>query len=87
MNPEDAAERGLAEGDSVQAFNMLGEVQCRLRIAPELRIGVVSLPKGIWRRATLNEAVGNALVPDGVTPVSGGACYNDARVQVERLRE
>jgi len=50
-----------------------------------LRPGVVSLAKGIWRRATLNGMAGTALVPDRVTPVSGGACFNDARVQVERL--
>ena len=85
LNPEDAAARRLSEGDTVRVFNPLGEVHCRLKLDPRLKRGVASLAKGIWRRATLNGSVGNALVPDSVTPVSGGACFNDARVQVERL--
>jgi anaerobic selenocysteine-containing dehydrogenase len=85
MNPEDAGARGLREGDRVRIFNMLGEVHCGLKFDPRLKPGVASLAKGIWRRATLNGSVGNALVPDSVTAVSGGACFNDARVQVERL--
>jgi anaerobic selenocysteine-containing dehydrogenase len=85
MHPGDAEERGLRPGDKVRVFNALGEVHCGWKPDSRLKKGVVSLAKGIWRRATLNGSVGNALVPDTVTPVSGGACYNDARVQVARL--
>lgn len=87
MSPSDAADRGLKDGDAVRIFNSLGEVQCGLKIDPRLKVGVASLAKGIWRRATLNHSNGNALVADSITPVSGGACYNDARVQVEKLRD
>ncbi len=85
MNPEDAEERGLKDGDRVRVFNELGEVHCALSLDLRLRPGVASMPKGMWRKATLNRSVGTALVPDRLTPVSGGACFNDARVQVERL--
>jgi anaerobic selenocysteine-containing dehydrogenase len=85
MHPTDANERGLADGDLVRVFNELGEVQCTLRVAPALRPGVVSLPKGIWRRSTRNSATGTALVPDTLTDIGGGACFNDARVQVASL--
>jgi hypothetical protein len=27
----------------------------------------------------------NALVPDSLSDVGGGACFNDARVQIERV--
>jgi hypothetical protein len=47
----------------------------------------VSLPKGIWRRNTRNGVTGTALVPDTLTDIAGGACFNDARVQVERMKE
>jgi anaerobic selenocysteine-containing dehydrogenase len=87
MHPEDAAARGLTDGDRVRVFNALGEVVCGLKLDARLKRGVASLAKGIWRRATLNGSVGNALVPDSLTPVSGGACFNDARVQVEAARE
>ncbi len=85
MSPSEAGERGLKDGDRVRVFNELGEVHCLLRVDSRLRPGVVSMAKGMWRKATLNGSVGTALVPDRVTPVSGGASFNDARVQVERL--
>jgi anaerobic selenocysteine-containing dehydrogenase len=86
MHPQDAAARGLQDGDAVRVYNELGEVHCKMRWDELLKPGVVSLPKGMWRRATLNGSLVNALVPDSLTPVSGGACFNDARVQVARLK-
>jgi len=82
MHPQDAAARRLADGQAVRAHNTLGEVRVRLRINPDVRPGVVYLPKGIWNRHTLNGRVGTALVPDDVSAVSGGACFNDARIEV-----
>jgi anaerobic selenocysteine-containing dehydrogenase len=82
MHPDDAAARGLADGDIVRVFNDLGEVHCPLRVLPAIRPGTVSLPKGLWRRSTLNGSTGTALVPDTLTDIGGGACFNDARVQV-----
>jgi anaerobic selenocysteine-containing dehydrogenase len=69
----------------VRIFNELGEVHCTLRVAPSIRRGTVSLPKGIWRRNTRHNATGTALVPDTLTDLGGGACFNDARVQVASL--
>jgi anaerobic selenocysteine-containing dehydrogenase len=85
MHADDAAARGLADGDLVRVFNNLGEVHCVLAIAPTLRPGIVSLPKGLWRRSTRNALTGTALVPDTLTDLGGGACFNDARVQVASL--
>jgi anaerobic selenocysteine-containing dehydrogenase len=84
MHPDDARARGLADGDLVRIFNDLGEVHCPLQVAPAIRPGTVSLPKGLWRRSTRNGTTGTALVPDALTDIAGGACFNDARVQVER---
>ncbi|HEV8347621.1 MAG TPA: molybdopterin-dependent oxidoreductase [Vicinamibacterales bacterium] len=85
MNPDDASERGLADGDLVRMFNDLGEVHCTLNVAPAIRRGTVSLPKGLWRRSTRNNTTGTALVSDALTDLGGGACFNDARVQVASL--
>ena len=82
MHPDDAAPRRLADGQEVRVFNDLGEVRVGLRLNAAVRRGVVYLPKGIWNRHTKNGSVGTALVPDTVTAVSQGACFNDARVQV-----
>ncbi len=86
MHPDDAAARGLHDGDEVRIHNQLGEVRVRLRLDDQVRPGVVVLAKGIWNRHTKNGSVGTALVPDTISEVSGGACFNDARVEVSLPR-
>ena len=56
-----------------------------IEVLPTVRPGTVSLPKGVWRRSSRNGVTGNALVPDSLTDLGGGACFNDARVQVASL--
>lgn len=85
MHPDDAAARELRDGDPVRIFNALGEVRCRLAIGAWICPGTVSLPKGLWSRHTQNGLTANALAPDTLTDLGGGACFNDARVQVARL--
>jgi anaerobic selenocysteine-containing dehydrogenase len=85
MHPDDAEGRRLADGDLVRIFNQLGEVHCPLSVTPSIRPGTVSLPKGLWRRSTRNGVTGTALVADSLTDLGGGACFNDARVQVASL--
>jgi anaerobic selenocysteine-containing dehydrogenase len=82
MHPSDASARSLAEGDSVRVYNARGEVRCPVTIGAWVRPGTVSLPKGLWRRHTANGSTANALAPDTLTDLGGGACFNDARVQV-----
>ena len=84
MHPEDAAARGIADGDRVRVFNELGEVRCGARLEPGIRPGVVFLPKGIWRHNTESGTTATALAPTTLTDLAGGACFNDARVEVER---
>lgn len=84
IHPQDAAQRQIATGDIVRVFNELGEVICRAKVSPRVRTGVVSLPKGAWRKASLNGFTATALCPADVNEVGGGACFNDARVEVEK---
>ncbi len=85
LHPDDAAARGLSAGQSVRAFNRWGEVHAVLALDANLRPGVACLPKGLWSHHTLNGRTANALVPDDLTDLGGGACFNDARIQVEAL--
>jgi anaerobic selenocysteine-containing dehydrogenase len=85
MNPEDAEIRGLATDDPVRVFNALGEVHVPVALNKDIRRGTVTLPKGLWRKSTYNGLTSNALVPDTLTDLGGGACFNDARVQVTSL--
>lgn len=85
MHPADAARRGLAQNDPVRVFNDLGEVHVPVGLNPDLPAGTVSLPKGLWRKSTYNGLTANALAPDTLADLGGGACFNDARVEVTLL--
>lgn len=82
LHPDDARARSVEQGDQIRVFNALGDVWCIAEVTPEVPPGVVSLPKGLWARSTDNGATSNALSPDTVADLGGGACFNDARVQV-----
>ena len=85
MHPSDASARGLSSDDPVRVFNDLGEVHCPVAVTRDVLPGTVCLSKGIWRKSTYNGTTGTALVPDSLTDLGGGACFNDARVEVALL--
>jgi anaerobic selenocysteine-containing dehydrogenase len=85
MHTEDATARGLVDGDAVRVFNDLGEVHCFLDVGDTIAPGTVTMAKGLWRKSTLNQSTTNALAPDSLTDLGGGACFNDARVEVTRI--
>ena len=85
IHPSDAAMRGVREGDTVRVFNDLGEVHCPVAINADMRPGIVGLSKGLWQKSTLNGSTANALVPDSLTDLGQGACFNDARVEVASM--
>src|SRR4051812_1876663 len=85
IHPADAAARGIAQSDPVRVFNTLGELQCPANLTADIRQGTVAFSKGVWRRNTYNGFTSNALVPDSLTDLGGGACFNDARVEVALL--
>jgi anaerobic selenocysteine-containing dehydrogenase len=82
MHPDDAAARGLREGMRVRVWNELGEVHLPLRVTDAIRPGVVSSLKGAWFRTSDNGQTITALTPGHHADIAGGACFNDARVEV-----
>jgi len=85
LHPEDAASRKVKSGDLVKVFNDLGEVHCPARLSDRCRAGVVVIPKGAWAKHSKNGRTSTALCPATVQRVGGGACFSDARVEVELL--
>jgi anaerobic selenocysteine-containing dehydrogenase len=85
IHPDDAAARDLEANEMVRMYNDQGEVRLPIRITPLVRRGTVAMPKGVWRRHVSNGFTSNALVPDTLSDLGGGACFNDARVQIERV--
>jgi anaerobic selenocysteine-containing dehydrogenase len=85
INPLDATARGIAQSDAVRVFNALGEFHCPANLTADVRPGTVAFSKGVWRKNTYNGFTSNAVVPDTLTDLGAGACFNDARVQVALL--
>jgi anaerobic selenocysteine-containing dehydrogenase len=83
MHPDDAASRGIADGDSVCVSNERGELRLRAKVAADLRPGVVSMPSGWWPSFSPGGVSANLLTPDGVSDAGGGGDFHDARVEVE----
>lgn len=83
MNPEDATRRGLPDGAWVKVWNDLGKVFLPLRVSTAVRPGVVCSEKGAWLRTSRNGQTVSALACTQKADLAEGACYNDARVEVE----
>jgi anaerobic selenocysteine-containing dehydrogenase len=86
LNPVDAASRGLASGDTARVFNDRAELSIEVDVDATVRPGVCAIPKGLWRRSLNGGLTANAFAPDTYSDLSDGACFNDARVQVEKGR-
>jgi biotin/methionine sulfoxide reductase len=92
MHPDDAAARGLADGQVVRVFNDRGAIAAGLRVTDELRRGVVAMATGAWwnpARAGATEAPclhGNANVLTQDVPTSRlgqGSAAQSCLVQIE----
>jgi anaerobic selenocysteine-containing dehydrogenase len=84
MSPADAAARGLAPGDRVEAWNERGAVLFTLEVASEVPAGVVIAP-GVRRlEDTLGGRNVNALTSQRLTDAAGGSTFYDNAVEVRR---
>ena len=92
MHPDDAAARGIADGDAVRIFNARGACLSIVRVSDAIRPGVVALPTGAWfdpaREGGSLERHGNpnALSLDtGTSKLGQGSSAHTALVEVERF--
>lgn len=78
VSPEDAAERGLADGDEVRLFNQLGELRLKVSVSNIQRPGIVELHHG-WEQANSCELIDHVF-----DPISGFPTYKDGLCQIEK---
>jgi biotin/methionine sulfoxide reductase len=92
MNPQDAANRDLKEGDIVRMFNDRGACLGGVRIDTNLRQGVVQMSTGAWYDPATTEAADgickhgnpNVLTPDkGTSQLGQGPIAHSCLVQIE----
>ncbi len=80
MNPSDAADRDIGDGEFIGLSSPLGSIALQAWITDALPPGVVSAPHG-WAEADVN-----LLIPDaGLDPISGFPPFKSSLCQVHRL--
>ncbi len=84
LDPTDAEDRGLADGDTAVVWNDRAEVRVPVRISARLRPGVVAIPFGWWRDQHGQGPTANSLTNDTLTEWGGGVAYSDTLVEVGR---
>lgn len=85
LHPVDADSRGIKTGDMVCMYNDQSSINISVTIDGTMRPGVCAMPKGLWRRSIGNGLTANAFVGDGLSDLAGGACFNDALVEVKKV--
>jgi len=85
INPVDSKKLAIISDDKIKLSNELGEVVCKAKVSEKIRQGVISIPKGAWQKSSINGFASTALCPSTISDVGGGACYNDARVALEKI--
>ena len=83
IHADDAAARGIANGQTVRVFNARGEHHCRAKISPRARPGVVHVLGIWWRKLGLDGTNVNQLTSQRVTDMGNGPVFYDCLVQVE----
>jgi anaerobic selenocysteine-containing dehydrogenase len=79
INPADAAERAVEEGEWIEISSPVGKIEMRAWVTDEVAPGVVHAVHG-WETANINE-----LVPDtGLDPISGFPPFGSGLCQVTR---
>ena len=79
---DDAASRGITDGQCVRVFNDRASIEVPARISERLRPGVVSIPWGWWSRHHPDGMVANSLTNDTLTEWGGGVAFSDTLVEV-----
>jgi anaerobic selenocysteine-containing dehydrogenase len=85
MHPDDAAARGIRDGDRVRVFNDRGGYTLKARVNGKPRPGVVVAPSVWWKKYARDGGNANNVTSQRTTDLGGGATFYDCRVQVERV--
>ena len=90
INPLDAADRQIANGDLIRIFNDRGEVRITAKVTPRILPGVVALGEGAWYApdAQKIDHAGsiNVLTSQRPSPLAKGNPSHSNLVQVEKVK-
>jgi anaerobic selenocysteine-containing dehydrogenase len=82
MHPQDALQRGIADGSVVKVFNDRGSYHCKARVNQRARPGVVNGLGIWWRKLGLNGTNVNELTSQHLTDLGRAPVFYDCLVEV-----
>jgi anaerobic selenocysteine-containing dehydrogenase len=82
MHPDDAAQRGIADGAVVRVFNDRGTYHCKAKVNQRARPGVVNGLGIWWRKLGLNGTNVNELTSQHLTDLGRAPVFYDCLVEV-----
>jgi len=84
MNSLDAERLGINDGDTVRIWNQRGECELPASVGEQVLPGVV-VSQGLWSDMKGKNHMVNALTPDRIADMGGGAVFFSGRVNVEKM--
>jgi anaerobic selenocysteine-containing dehydrogenase len=84
IHPDDAARRGIDNGDSVLVYNGRGSCRLRAVVSNAVRAGVVFSPKGRWAKLDGGTNV-NWTTSDALGDMAGQSTFHNNRVWLRRI--
>jgi anaerobic dimethyl sulfoxide reductase subunit A len=88
LNPIDARERGIKDGDHVLIYNHRGKIVIPCRLTKKIMPGVVNIPQGAWWQPDKNgidrRGNVNVLTSHRWTPLAFGNAQHTMMVEVEK---
>jgi len=82
IHTDDAAARGIADGDPVRVFNDRGSFNLRARVGASVRRGVVVAPSIWWRKLSPDGKNANEVTSQVLTDMGAAATLYDCLVEV-----
>lgn len=83
IHPQDAAARGIEDGDDVIVWNDRGSYQIKANVTDKMLPGTV-VSQGLWWGRDGQRRRANALTPDRLADMGGGAVFFSTVVDVKR---
>ena len=87
IHADDAAPRGIVDGQLVRVFNDRGEYHCKARVSPRARAGVVNGLGIWWRKLGVRGTNVNELTHQRLTDLGRAPCFYDVLVEVAPATE
>ncbi len=87
LHPDDAAARGLRDGNMAEIYNDHGKTQARVRLDGTARPGVVAVLGVWWHKQTPGGRNINAVTNQDLTDLGRAPTFYDCRVEVRKLAQ